>query len=89
LETEVTGHLPEAARLAGLDDVPGFTVTIEPDATTAWVVGELIRARELLTGHMRHVDPWPDALQDYLYGVTLQDANTLQSVAEQFYEMRS
>ncbi len=89
LEAEITRHLPEAARLAGLDDVPTVTVTIEPDAETVWLVGELVRVRGLLTGHMARVDPWPDALAEYLYGVVLQDTDALRKVAEQFHEMRS
>lgn len=89
LEAEVTRHLPEATRLAGLGDVPVVTVTIEPDADTQWVLGELARVRSLLTEHMARVDPWPDALLEYLHRIVLQDADALRDVAEQFFEMRS
>lgn len=89
LEAEITRHLPEATRRAGLEDVPTVTVTVEPDADAEWLVGELSRVRGVLTRHMARIDPWPHALTEYLYGIVLEDANALRDVAEQFYEMRS
>jgi len=89
LEAEITRHVPEAARLAGLDAVPVVKVTVDPDADVEWLVGELSRVRGVLTGHMARIDPWPESLTEYLHRVVLEDANALRDVAEQFYEMRS